>query len=94
MDNEYIAVQKNGKTYLHFYKGLRYSAVSLRQYPSVPQRVRLMNTGEALRYEVMYLPECFWIDNETMDVKYLHISGIDVDALESEPIVIEIEWKK
>jgi len=53
-----------------------------------------MNTGEALRYEVMYLPECFWIDNETMDVKYLHISGIDVDALESEPIVIEIEWKK
>ena len=88
-----IATKKNGKTYLHFYAGLDSNAVSLKNYPSKPQSVRLMNTGEALPYDEIYLPEFFSPDNRSFDTRCLHIFGIQIDALENEPIVIEIAWE-
>ena len=89
-----ITTRKNGKTYLHFYNGLISDSISLKSYPSVPKSVRLMNTGEALPYDVVYLPEAFTPDFESFSKKCLHIFKIGVDKLENQPIVIEIEWKK
>ena len=89
--NRCIATKKGGKTYLHFCDGLISSAVALRKYPKIPQRVRLMNTGKALVCKEEILPEFF--DGETgVGNVYLHISGIPIDDLVSEPIVLEIEW--
>lgn len=60
-------------------------------YPSVPQSVKLMNTGWELPFEVCKLPE--YLDDETGIAKtFLHIQGIQIDELESEPIVLEIKW--
>lgn len=89
--NQCIATKKNGKTYLHFYQGLVSSAVALKKYPNLPKYVRLMNTGELLSFKEEMLPEFFNGDTGIGDV-YLHISGIPIDDLLAEPIVLEIEW--
>ena len=90
--NKFIACKKDGKTYLHFYNGICSSAVNLRKYPNAPKRVWLMNTGDALDAEVCYLPECFNGKTGQAYAEVLHISGIPIDDLQSEAIVLEIEW--
>jgi len=83
---------KDGKTYFHFYNGIWSSAVSMKNYPSVPKKVRLMNTGESLPFEIELLPEFFDIETGKADGEYLHIYDIPIDDLQSEPIIIEVEW--
>ena len=90
--NNCIATKKNGKTYLHFYEGLVSSAVNLKKYHSLPKKVRLMNTGKTLDAKIEFLPEFFNCDTGKSEDKYLHITGIPIDDLENEPIVLEIEW--
>jgi hypothetical protein len=90
--NRCIATKKNGKTYLHFYAGLVSNAVAIKNYPSIPKAVRLMNTKESLKYDEIYLPEFFSDHFDCFKDRCLHIFGINIDALENEPIVIEIEW--
>ncbi|MBQ9117262.1 MAG: alpha-L-fucosidase, partial [Clostridia bacterium] len=90
--NKFIANKKNGNTSLHFYEGISSSAVNLRKYPCEPKRVRLMNTGETLGAKIAYLPECFDGKSGTAAAPLLHIPGIPVDDLQSEAIVLEIEW--
>lgn len=86
------ATRKNGKSYLHFYNGLICDAVALKKYPSVPKRVRLLNTGEELRFAEEVLPEYFDPETGKATQVFLNIRGIPIDNLENEPIVIEIEW--
>ncbi len=82
---------KNGKSYFNFYEGINSSAVSMKNYPTVPKKVRLLNTGTKLPYGEDYLPGFF--DMETgLSEKYLHIRKIPINSLASEPVVIEIEW--
>lgn len=87
--NEYIATKKNGKTYLHFYNGIRSSSVALRYFPSFPKQVRLLNTGKELSYAIDPLPE---YSSNGQAVPYLHVTGIPIDDLSAEPIILEIEW--
>ena len=83
--------KKDGKSYFHFFNGISSSALAFEVYPTVPQSVRLMNTGENLPFAVCKLPE--YLDDETGIAKtFIHISGIPIDELESEPIVVEILW--
>ena len=92
LKNEYIATRKNGKTYFHFYKGLISNGIAVKEYPCKPKSVRFMNTGEALKYDEIYLPFSFNGEADCVGDKCLHIYDIDVDSFEDEPIVIEIEW--
>lgn len=92
-DSSCIATVKGGKKYLHFPDGLISSAVNLEKYPSLPRRVRLMNTGENLAFGADFLPEYFDGETGCCKVKFLHIRGIPVDELSNEPVVIEIEWQ-
>ena len=91
-NNECIATKKNGKTYLHFYESLISTAVNLKNYPSLPKKIRLMNNGKLLDATIEYLPEFFNADNGKCEDKYLHITGIPIDDFANEPIVLEIEW--
>jgi alpha-L-fucosidase len=88
-NNPYITTKKNGKTYIHFYEGLRSTAFSFRYFPSIPKSVRLMNTNTQLEFKNELLPE-FHSNGEA--VRFLHVYGVPVDDLASEPIVVEIEW--
>lgn len=90
--NKCIATRKNGKTYLHFYKGVVSTAVTLKKYPGIPSSVRLMNTDTKLDFKIEVLPEFFDGKTGACVDKYLHITGIPVDELSNEPIVLEIEW--
>ena len=90
--NEYVATVKNGKTYLHFYNGLISSSVALAKYPGIPKSVRLMNSGKALPFDEIFLPEFFNGQLGRPEGKSLHIHSIPTDDYISEPIVIEIEW--
>ena len=88
-----IAVKKNGKSYLHFYKGLSSTAVSFRAWPAMPKTVRLMNTGALLPFYVECLPE--YAENHITgeaDIPYLHVRNIPIDDLAQEPIVLEMTW--
>lgn len=87
--NEYIATKKNGKTYLHFYNGIRSSSVALRYFPSFPKKVRLLNTGKELPYAIDLLPE---YSSNGQAVPHLHVTGIPIDDFADEPILLEIEW--
>ena len=91
---ECIVTRKEGKSYFHFYNGTPTTAVKLRRYPSVPRRVRLMNTHAELPFACEILPEA--IDSATgrAEQVFLHIRHIPVDELACEPIVIEVEWEK
>jgi alpha-L-fucosidase len=91
MNNEYLATKKNGKTHLHFPTGLISDAIAIKNYPSLPKSVRLLNTGKELEFAVERLPEFFDLDTGIANF-YLHITGIPVDDLASEAIVIEIDW--
>jgi len=55
----------------------------------VPKSVRLMNTGEKLMANIDLLPE---YASNGQARPFLHITGIPVDDLSNEPIVIEIDW--
>ena len=88
----FIATVKDGKTYLHYYEGVRSTSVALKLYPAKPRRARLMNTGEYLECLIERLPEFFNGKTGLAEVEFLHIRGIPVDELASEPIVLEIEW--
>jgi len=88
----WIVNRKNGKTYFHFYDGLPSSSINFRVYPSVPAKVRLMNTGKELPFRVEKLPNYF--DGKSgIAGEYLHVRGVPADDLAQEPIVVEIEWK-
>lgn len=86
-----IVNRKNGKSYFNFYEGIRSSAIAIKHYPSVPKRVKLLNTNSDLPYRVEILPEYFSMDTGKGE-EYLHIQNIPIDDLESEPIILEVEW--
>ncbi len=90
--NRFIVNKKNGKSYFHFFDGVVSSAVSFDKYPNIPKKVRLLNTGAELKFDTDPLPGFFDMETGMATPDILHISGIPVDDLASEPIVIEIEW--
>ena len=90
--NKCIATRKDGKTYLHFYEGIISSAVALNVYPCCPKSVRLMNTGKQLDFKEEVLPEFFNGKTGQAETVFLHISGIPIDDLAQEPIVLELQW--
>ena len=85
-----IATKKNGKTYFHFFNGTRGTAVAITNFPSLPKKVRLLNTGAELPFAAEVLPDYF--KKGRAEHIYLHIRKIPVDDLASEPIVLEVEW--
>ncbi|MBO4594292.1 MAG: alpha-L-fucosidase [Clostridia bacterium] len=84
-----IVNKKDGKTYFHFYNGLNCSAAYIKRFPSLPKRVRLLNSGKDLRYRIEKLP--YDMEMGVGDA-VLHIYSIPVENYPKEPIVIEIEW--
>ena len=87
--NKAIVTKKNGKTHFHFPDGIRSSSIALQFFPGVPKRVRLLNTGKELPAAIDLLPEYF---SNGQALPFLHVTGIPVDDLASEAIVIEFEW--
>ena len=77
---------------MHFPDGLLSSSVALSGYPSVPKRIRLLNTGADLPFAVEPLPEYF--DGETGKAieGHLHVYDIPIDDLVSEAVVLELEF--
>jgi hypothetical protein len=61
----------------------------MQYFPNLPRSIRLLNTGEPLSAEMTYLPEYFSNGRAGL---YLHVTGIPIDDLQNEPIVIEVEW--
>ena len=55
----------------------------------MPQAIRLLNTGKALDYKIEKLPE---YSANGQAIVHLHITGIPIDDLSDEPIVIEVTW--
>ncbi len=89
--HECIVNKKNGKSYFNFYNGITSSAVSMKNFPSVPKCVRLLNTGNELPYKAELMPGFFSMETGLAE-EYLHIQNIPINDLQSEPIVIEVEW--
>lgn len=87
--NKAIVTVKDGKSYFHFYNGTVSTAVAFQYFPKKPKHVRLMNTGKELDAAIEKLPEYV---QGALATTHLHITGIPIDDLAGEPIVIEVEW--
>ncbi len=87
--NNAIVTKKNGKSYFHFPDGTRSSSIALSYFPGMPKSVRLLNTGKELPASIDLLPE---YQSNGQALPHLHITGIPVDDLPDEALVIEIEW--
>jgi len=87
-----IVTRKDGKSYFHFYNGTLSTAVMMKAFPNIPKSVRLMNTHQLLDFKAEILPEFFSGETGRAEQVFLHIRGLPVDDLASEPIVIEVTW--
>ena len=85
-----IVNKKGASSFFHFPEGLISSAFTMKSYPRMPKYVRLLNTGEDLKFGLEYLPESF--DGTDVHRELLTVSGIPVDTLCGESIVVEICW--
>jgi len=88
--NKCIVTKKGGKSYFHFYEGLVSSGVWMKNPPSVPKSVILLNTGKSLT--AAFEPMISKPDKNAVAQSGLHIMNIPSDELSNEAIVIEIEW--
>ena len=75
--------------YLSYANGLDRCGVNLFPLDRMPKSAVLLNTGAALKTEVVFMPSSFW---EGGHRNSLHVSGIPVDDLAGEPIVIRLEY--
>lgn len=90
---ECIINEKAGKTYLHFFSGVRSTSVNIYEGTScVPKTARLLNDGRELRIRYGKLPYRF-DDDGICKKDYVSICDIPCDEFLLEPLVIEIEWK-
>ena len=87
----FAAVRKNGKTYLHFYKGLNSTGVTFLSAPGIPKSARLLNSGETLPVFYDVLPTKNDAD-AVARTKYVSVRHIPVDDYPSEPLILEIQW--
>ena len=87
--NKVIVTKKDGKSYFHFYEGIVSTSVAFEYFPKKPQAIRLLNTGKALDCKIEKLPE-YAANGQA--IVHLHITGIPIDDLSDEPIVIEVTW--
>ena len=87
--NKAIVTKKDGKSYFHFYEGIVSTSVAFEYFPKKPQAIRLLNTGKALDCKIEKLPE-YAANGQA--IVHLHITGIPIDDLSDEPIVIEVTW--
>lgn len=88
----HIAVEKNGVTYFHFYRGLNSSAVTFLDGDiPTPRRAVLLNSGKELSIRHDTLPSK--VDGDAVARrKYYSIREIPVDDYPAEPLVIAVEW--
>ncbi len=91
-DDPYCLFRKNGRVYLHFYKGLSRSAVTFRSIPATPRRARLQNSGEELRIRVGLMTAPFDMETGRASGPSVSIAGIPVDDYAGEPIMLELEF--
>ncbi|MCQ2456511.1 MAG: alpha-L-fucosidase [Clostridia bacterium] len=87
-----LVTRKNGKRYFHFPDGISSTAVTFKNMPEMPKKVRLMNTGDELESGMELLPEFFNGATGKPDSLLFHVRGIPVDELCLEPIVIEMTF--
>lgn len=88
----HIAVEKDGVTYFHFYKGLNSSAVTFLDGDiPTPRRAVLLNSGNELPIRYGTLPS--HTDGDAVArKKYYSIREIPVDDYPAEPLVLAVEW--
>lgn len=88
----HIAVEKNGVTYFHFYRGLNSTAVTfLDDDIPTPRRAVLLNADKELPIRHGTLPSK--VDSDAVARKqYYSIREIPVDDYPAEPLVIAVEW--
>ena len=58
----------------------------------LPKSVRLLNTGKALDFDITQVPRSYGGNVLPLSRKCLVLRGIPTDELETEAVVIEIEW--
>jgi hypothetical protein len=90
-DIPYGMTRKENCLYVHLPAVPQSSSVRMRPLTVKPVRASVLNTGEDVRASVEYLPT-FFGGNAAVQPEFLRISGIPVNRLTDEVIVLRLEF--
>lgn len=88
----FIAVEKPGVTYLHFYNGLDTSGVTLCPISQVPAEAIVLNNGERIKAAIVPLPTAWNWQTRQSRPPYLHLFDLPIETFSHEPIVVKLVW--
>lgn len=84
---DYLLTRKDNTLYLIFCKDPAAAGFVLYPVDIKPKKITLLNTGSAVLSEVEFVPSKCWSRKN-----YLHIMGLPVNELISEPMVLKMEF--
>lgn len=88
----FIAVEKPGATYLHFYNGLDTSGVTLCPVSQVPKEAIVLNNGERVKTAIAPMPTAWNWQTHQSRPPYLHLFDLPIESFSQEPIVVKLVW--
>jgi alpha-L-fucosidase len=88
----FITTKKDNRLYLHFTKIPEADGFFIKEIKAMPKSASVLNDGTKLSILFEQIPSLFNGHSESM-IDVCHISGIDVDALSSEAVIIKLEFE-
>lgn len=88
----FITTKCGNSLYLHFTKIPEADGFYIKEIKTLPQSAKVLNDGTELSVISEQIPSLFNGQKESM-IDVCHISGIDVDKLSSEAVIIKLEFE-
>ena len=91
-NKELVVTYKDGKTYLHLYKGVTSTGINFSlECEFKPKKARLLNSNTELKIRSALLPH-YMAKDGTAKGPFTSITEIPCDDYVGEPLIIELEW--
>lgn len=90
--SKFIAVEKDGALYLHYYQGLDAGGATLCPITRQPRSAVVLNSGLPVECAVATMPACWDWQTLRCCPAYLHFFNMPAERYQGEPIVVKIVW--
>lgn len=84
--DDFVATRRENVLYIHFHKDPQATGLVVSPIDRLPKSVTVMNTGKKISFKVEVVP------TRWKSRPFLHLQGIPVNEITSEPIVLKLEF--